>query len=559
MGPPLFLLLSILDITYGFRGFQDRIPNGNNVLNPCDRSVWSGVGHQNKDGGGHRNPFGLAFARNGLRWTQALCQDDSDGDGHSNGVELGDPNCVWMEGRAPEQPPSGHPGICEIWSADNCVRHNGNWFQCNPVGLRCPAIRGQGVQQRQFRMPQTPIPTAESTTMCVNLALPADRDYHVIADTAVLDNQNVVHHMVLYACSVGNVAQLQNPVGQPYTCDMLPEPQCEEIITGWQHGVAGFCHPNHVGFSVGATSARYLALQIHWVNPSRRSGLVDTSGIALFLTPNLRQYNLSTLRIGDVSFSIPPKANSFAVHGECASVCTGRHLTGPIHVYQSFDHMNQAGREIQVTLKRRGLDPEVTLWNNRFFSPQNPVFHKFSNLMIRPGDSVHTYCLYNTESRNKTTNFGYRAGDETCFTFLQYYPAENSITKSCSSSGGIPTCQLSDPNAVIEGCSASFATSQDMAVIKQFLSDNCHPLRCLVECVNVVKAIRRHACFQKEHLRKHVEESLIQMKMFELLTQLHSCDVEIAKEEATCPGIQASPQIKSTRCLCNKRPFLRWV
>ena len=31
-----------------------------------------------------------------------LCRKDSDGDGKTNGEELGDPNCVWMEGAAPE-------------------------------------------------------------------------------------------------------------------------------------------------------------------------------------------------------------------------------------------------------------------------------------------------------------------------------------------------------------------------------------------------------------------------------------------------------------------------
>lgn len=42
-----------------------------------------------------RNPFGLDFASFNFEWTLDLCQLDSDGDGRSNGVELGDPDCVW--------------------------------------------------------------------------------------------------------------------------------------------------------------------------------------------------------------------------------------------------------------------------------------------------------------------------------------------------------------------------------------------------------------------------------------------------------------------------------
>jgi hypothetical protein len=34
-------------------------------------------------------------------WTAALCHADSDGDGQSNGAELGDPNCVWSLGQTP--------------------------------------------------------------------------------------------------------------------------------------------------------------------------------------------------------------------------------------------------------------------------------------------------------------------------------------------------------------------------------------------------------------------------------------------------------------------------
>lgn len=54
----LLLSLSILNIN-GYKHFQARIPNGDKVVNPCDNStIWSGVGHFAKDGGGKRNPFG---------------------------------------------------------------------------------------------------------------------------------------------------------------------------------------------------------------------------------------------------------------------------------------------------------------------------------------------------------------------------------------------------------------------------------------------------------------------------------------------------------------------
>ena len=61
-----------------------------------------------------RNPFGLDFATNGFKWDRTLCLKDSDGDGVSNGKELGDPQCEWRVGMAPPSVPTAtlsHPGL----------------------------------------------------------------------------------------------------------------------------------------------------------------------------------------------------------------------------------------------------------------------------------------------------------------------------------------------------------------------------------------------------------------------------------------------------------------
>jgi len=82
------LMLSSVE---AFSSYKAKIPNG---------STMGAVGHQALNGGNARNAFGNAFAGAGRAWTTSLCQADSDGDGMTNGYELGDPCCVWSQGAA---------------------------------------------------------------------------------------------------------------------------------------------------------------------------------------------------------------------------------------------------------------------------------------------------------------------------------------------------------------------------------------------------------------------------------------------------------------------------
>ena len=54
------------------------------------------MGHATCKGGSlPLNAFGEDLKQADFKWTKALCEKDSDGDGQSNGAELGDPCCVW--------------------------------------------------------------------------------------------------------------------------------------------------------------------------------------------------------------------------------------------------------------------------------------------------------------------------------------------------------------------------------------------------------------------------------------------------------------------------------
>ena len=102
-----FLFLGRISVE-AYPSFGSKVPNGEKV--PCldedDPSCIGGycrgLGHGSCAGGvpgnPNLNPFGLDWKANGYEWTTDLCTADSDGDGYTNGEELGDPCCTWVAG-----------------------------------------------------------------------------------------------------------------------------------------------------------------------------------------------------------------------------------------------------------------------------------------------------------------------------------------------------------------------------------------------------------------------------------------------------------------------------
>jgi hypothetical protein len=80
----------------GFQGFETTVPNAVRIRTTVSRAGAT-LGHMVNTR--QVDVFGTAWRAAGGRWTVALCRADSDNDGIPNGVELGDPDCLW-QGRA---------------------------------------------------------------------------------------------------------------------------------------------------------------------------------------------------------------------------------------------------------------------------------------------------------------------------------------------------------------------------------------------------------------------------------------------------------------------------
>ena len=84
--------LFLATTTYAWQQDLAKLPNGN--------SYGLTLGHP---GGATRKATALAstFYSNGQKWNKAFCQADADGDGQTNGFEMGDPCCTWAIGQTP--------------------------------------------------------------------------------------------------------------------------------------------------------------------------------------------------------------------------------------------------------------------------------------------------------------------------------------------------------------------------------------------------------------------------------------------------------------------------
>lgn len=127
MGVALLAIVCLqVAVVHGRPTFVALIPNANGPL-----------GHTNSVGGGPLNAFGEAFSAQGHEWTTALCQADSDGDGATNGEELGDPCCLWKPSNGDVDSTRSsfttHPGEFNSFTAEQLEA-----MKCNEAAIDDP-------------------------------------------------------------------------------------------------------------------------------------------------------------------------------------------------------------------------------------------------------------------------------------------------------------------------------------------------------------------------------------------------------------------------------------
>ncbi|XP_059152468.1 uncharacterized protein LOC131938453 isoform X2 [Physella acuta] len=532
--------LAVLQCACAYRTYRSKIPNGDSVPYPCKPNhVWKGVGHIQDEGTGVRNSFGLDFQAAGHVWTEELCRKDSDGDGMTNGQELGDPNCTWKENSIPTRTTGlSHPGICDPWDSPSCLakpvthpvyKTQGDWMreECKAQEFVCAAKEEPGVQNLTVHLlSDSQVPQKETTYMCQIFDLDSlitPWDYHMIAVEPVIDNDYVLHHMVLFGCR--DEAEATN---SSFECGMVASPKCQDFLSVWTVGLSGDCSHPDAGVRIGVNGYKRIALQVHWNNPDKISNWTDNSGLRLFYTPNRRTYDAGIMVTGSDSFVLPPRQASVSVKSTCTKGCTSKSFAGPIHVTTAWNHMHYAGVQMNIQVFRNN-SPLLFLTNDPVYSYDSPQVFQYTDnpVILLPGDEIVTTCTYTTAKLDHSVLQGDATSDEMCFGFLSYYPKKNVTNKFCLTEG--PDFSLCDNNQWVER-ECRYWEGNFYEQLYQDLVVNCKPFTpCLQECVQfIVQATQKNACLQGDNFEFIKRNMLIKSESGrDIMALMASCSVKV--------------------------------
>uniref|UniRef100_A0A8C4QRG2 DOMON domain-containing protein n=1 Tax=Eptatretus burgeri TaxID=7764 RepID=A0A8C4QRG2_EPTBU len=215
-------------------------------------------------------------------------------------------------------------------------------------------------------------------------------------------NERYVHHMILYSCTRGS-KELHNKEHRCYNRNMPNDFwSCVGIIVAWAVGGQSFVYPKNVGYSLGTPDdPKFVLLEIHYDNPERKTGVVDSSGFKLFYTPELRKIDSGIIELGADPSNlqiIPPRASAFRVYGICPTQNFGDGENDVIYAFASLLHSHLAGIAIRL--------------------------RKISSTSIAYEELIYYFCTFYICGRNVMCALqgGFHTEQEMCLAYLHYYP-----------------------------------------------------------------------------------------------------------------------------------------
>uniref|UniRef100_A0A0K2T4R5 Tyramine betahydroxylaselike [Nasonia vitripennis] n=1 Tax=Lepeophtheirus salmonis TaxID=72036 RepID=A0A0K2T4R5_LEPSM len=244
-------------------------------------------------------------------------------------------------------------------------------------------------------------------------------------------NEDVIHHMEIFQCDAS--LELEFPIWSGPCGDKSAPPElqmCKKVLAAWAIGAGSFEYPREAGIAFGGPqTSPYMMMEVHFNNPSRRSGIHDESGMTLIITPELRKYDAGILELGLIYsdlMAIPPYAVNFPLSGHCLPQCTAVGLPEEgIIIFGSQLHTHQTGARVVTKHFRNGEElPEINR-DNHYSTHFQEIRLLHEPRKVFPGDYLKTTCFYDTTHKTNVTLGGFGFEEEMCVNYVHYYPRTN--------------------------------------------------------------------------------------------------------------------------------------
>ncbi|CAN0444040.1 unnamed protein product, partial [Hapterophycus canaliculatus] len=125
-------------------------------------------------------------------------------------------------------------------------------------------------------------------------------------------------------------------------------------IFAWAPGAANVELPTDVGFLFGNVSGglKSLSLETHYNNPNGDEGMVDSSGVRVYYTEELRPINMGVMKLGDPNLALSGTSlpdGKVITSFSCPSSCTEENFEiEEVSVFYHFLHMHENGQRMRT-------------------------------------------------------------------------------------------------------------------------------------------------------------------------------------------------------------------
>ncbi|KAL7888449.1 hypothetical protein AOLI_G00034230 [Acnodon oligacanthus] len=289
-----------------------------------------------------------------------------------------------------------------------------------------PRVRVPDSKYFDLTMTNFTVPPQNTYYQCKVMRIPAlDRKYHIYRVEPLIDNLDLVHHMLLYRCP----PTVTSPKEQACYTEEAPA-ECYQTVAAWGVGGGAFELPEVAGIPVGDDGGEtFYRLEVHYNNQYETPGRVDNSGLRFYYTAQLRQYDAAVLMTGlgiTPGYAIPPNATDFLTYGLCDTGYIPQVISEAaqnLHVFSVILHTHLAGRKVRVGQFREGEQIDFVAVNEHYDFEFQQAVNLGKTKTIQLGDKLLVECTYNTDNRTGLTWGGLSTTNEMCLAFLFYYPA----------------------------------------------------------------------------------------------------------------------------------------